>query len=355
MPVSSRALTLSGVRLATVRRRSALWAMRRGVLGAEGLGFLAARGWDVASLPFEALDQYITRGQTAHLDHLAQFAALLPGEQPRLFRAILDAHAGCSPNPLRRLVADRSLPLRTRFEAMGWSLWVQHGGRPTHATTAPPPRIVQYWDTPDPPPEVRAAVLQWVDLGWRHTLFDNRAACSFIRRAFGPSEAMLFDQLWHPALRSDLFRLFFLVAEGGTYIDADTVPARHAREGLTCPGGVLAAISNTRRPKCAVTNGILSAPPEDPTVKAFLARVLDTLRQRPGLGIFWLGGPGALTSFLYDTGAPVALRSAGIARLTLGRQINAPYKKTGRNWRIFEKRQGLTDDAGLALACNGSI
>jgi tetratricopeptide (TPR) repeat protein len=90
------------------------------------------------------------------------------------------------------------------------------------AGPARPRSIIQFWDTA-PPEEIRALTGEWasVNAGWSHLLFSEETARSFIHAHFGGGFVSLFDFCHHPAMKADFFRLCYLYASGGVYLDAD--------------------------------------------------------------------------------------------------------------------------------------
>ena len=99
---------------------------------------------------------------------------------------------------------------------------------PPSANSHPIPRvIVQYWDTSnDMPEDVRECLESWTPLaqiGFHRQVFDDRAAKRFISTELGSPYTEAFNLCHHPAMRCDYFRLCYILANGGFYIDADEV------------------------------------------------------------------------------------------------------------------------------------
>lgn len=90
-----------------------------------------------------------------------------------------------------------------------------------------PKRIVQFWDNLDRlPSDVRDCIETWretEDQGVERLLFDKRRARDFIYQKLGLRYKKAYDKCYHPAMQSDFFRLCYVFAEGGCYIDADDV------------------------------------------------------------------------------------------------------------------------------------
>ena len=90
-----------------------------------------------------------------------------------------------------------------------------------------PKKIIQFWDNYDClPDDVEACINTWrpaEDQGIERLLFDKRQAGNFIFEKLGKRYKQAFDNCYHPAMQSDLFRLCYIFIEGGCYIDADDV------------------------------------------------------------------------------------------------------------------------------------
>jgi mannosyltransferase OCH1-like enzyme len=90
-----------------------------------------------------------------------------------------------------------------------------------------PPTLVRYWHDPDDlPPDVSECLATWEPLrrdGVSVHTFNDKSASRFIADRFTSLEVSAFERCRHPAMRSDYFRMCFLFAEGGLYVDADDV------------------------------------------------------------------------------------------------------------------------------------
>jgi len=90
-----------------------------------------------------------------------------------------------------------------------------------------PRRLVRYWHDPTELPEdVGLCLKSWDRLGehgFEFCMFDDSSAAAYIADAYGERERRAFARCSHPAMRCDYFRLCFVLAEGGLYIDADDV------------------------------------------------------------------------------------------------------------------------------------
>ncbi|WP_143735700.1 WcbI family polysaccharide biosynthesis putative acetyltransferase [Microbulbifer mangrovi] len=84
--------------------------------------------------------------------------------------------------------------------------------------------IVQYWDQGEPPKDVKDLIQSWKQQSteFEHLLFNRETAREFILTAYGSEIASLFDSANLPAMRSDIFRVAYILERGGVYIDAAT-------------------------------------------------------------------------------------------------------------------------------------
>ncbi|WP_139254563.1 glycosyltransferase [Litoreibacter albidus] len=239
----------------------------------------------------------------------------------------------------------------TRFEAMGWAAYSGHRAE-FPATENSVMDVFQFWDHSMPPKEILDAKQLWVSCAEEHVWYDDQSARDFIREGFGDAAAKAYSELWHPALKSDVFRLYRLAKCGGLYCDADSKPEYRIPEFLRCGGERVWASSMTNVPNCVVNNWFVAAPPCHPFIEAMLDQVLRNIHDIDSRGIFWLSGPGAFTTFLYQNIGKydVGLLPQSCLKSELFRQFDADYKHTEQNWRVYEHKLGLDNDSGLTWA-----
>lgn len=304
----------------------------------------AGRAWD---LPFAVLDELFAR--TANdLPDLAYMTLLLPPGQSALFGAILHSARIGGTLPLDDMVTDRTVHPLTRLEAKGWSLFLRHRTLPADLGGEGPANLIQFWDK-SAPPEIEAGRIAWAGVSaGSHRLVDDVTATDQLTALYGAQMAQVYRRLWHPALKSDLFRVAWLVAKGGAYVDADTLPKKGAAAFLAGAAEACFAVSSSSLPKCVTLNHFVGGPARSPLWTAYLEHMLRQIGTRQDGPIYMLTGPGALTQFLYrrrdeSVIAPLRLIPSCVARRTLLKQIDAPYKQTARSWSVYEHQIGVRD------------
>lgn len=242
---------------------------------------------------------------------------------------------------------------------------------PAAYSTKPPTTIVQFWDDLHQlPGDVRECIESWKKLGeqgFEVLLFDNDSARDFVARRLGPRYESAYVKCYHPAMRSDYFRLCYILMEGGCYLDADDVYHGSAIDHLFNDGRLRIQplcydISTNQMVAPSVftelganastwifyfNNNPLIAVNGHPIVKRALAKATEAL-ERPTAGelpeIQSTTGPGNLTKSIFD----LATEQGEIARALLVlcdwediaiNKWSLSYRHDARNWRLSNQRE----------------
>ncbi|MBV1796728.1 tetratricopeptide repeat protein [Siccirubricoccus sp. G192] len=168
-----------------------------------------------------------------------------------------------------------------------------------------PPRLCQYWNDPQPPPDALDLMASWqrCNPGFAFHRFDDAEALEFLRRAAAPEVARAFAAAREPAMRSDLFRLAWVYAEGGYYADADD--RCHAALGSLVPPA--AGLFLHLEEYGTLGNNIIGASAGHPVIGRALSLAAQAIL-RGDRDLIWLAtGPGLLTrafaQIVAETGA----------------------------------------------------
>ena len=229
-----------------------------------------------------------------------------------------------------------------------------------------PRMIVQFWhDRAELPEDVRACLESWRALeneGFSIVLFDDEEARRFIAGRFGDSYSRAYDFCYHHAMRCDYFRLCYILANGGFYVDADDVyqgadcgrlfgDAKLKVQVLCYDVATDSMVSPNiffEQQKCSsswifyINNNPIVAPAGHPVVRFALeraTRILLNCHERPGIQS--TTGPGNLTASLVKHA--IASTCQGLDRdfVILGdwQEIAVTrwplsYRNDKRNWRL---------------------
>ncbi len=246
-----------------------------------------------------------------------------------------------------------------------------HDSVPAAYSTKPPRTIVQFWDDLDQlPGDVRECIESWKKLreqGFEVLLFDNNSARDFVARRLGPRYESAYVKCYHPAMRSDYFRLCYILMEGGCYLDADDVYHGSAIEHLFNDGRLRIQplcydiSTNQMVPPSVFTelganastwifyfnNNPLIAVNGHPIVKRALAKATEAL-ERPTAGelpeIQSTTGPGNLTKSIFDLATEQGEIERALLILCDWKDIainkwSLSYRHDARNWRLSNQRE----------------
>jgi len=208
--------------------------------------------------------------------------------------------------------------------------------------SAIPRVVVQFWDSAEPPPDVRELMASWDDGegGWEHRVFDDRAAEAFLREHFAPPVRQAFGRARHPAQRADLFRLAYLAHAGGVYADADD--RRIASLANLVPAG--AKLVSYLENYGTLGNNFLAAEPGHPAIQHALDLAVAAIN-RGDHDVIWLStGPGLVTRAVaqYLAGASakdaaaIVLRELHEMRPLVDLHCPTRYKATTQHWSRAE-------------------
>jgi len=232
------------------------------------------------------------------------------------------------------------------------------------------PRVlIQFWnDGESIPLDVQECIESWRPLegyGFKHFLFNDITANDFIKNYFDSRYLNAFHRCLHPAMRSDYFRLCYLLKNGGFYVDADDVYKNISIEGLfsddkmkihplcydISTGSMVRAVdfilNNEYHPDRIyyVNNDPIISPPDHPLIQLALERSTQILLSSDGniKDVQSTTGPGNLTASLVRYTIELESINKGLDCRFLDNWDNISisqwpleYRKDKRNWRIWD-------------------
>ncbi|MCO6418654.1 tetratricopeptide repeat protein, partial [Siccirubricoccus sp. KC 17139] len=240
-------------------------------------------------------------------------ATRLQGRTPRLSRTfhgqLLDELA-LEPELLARLHALAALPAAARLAPLGalvrempehfgaaHALAValrQAGGfafRPDPAAPPLPARLAQYWNTAEPPADLRAMMASWARPGLAARRFDDAAASAWMAATQPPAVQAAWRRARTPTHRADLLRLAVLATEGGWWADADD-RLFGSLGALAPPGATLVLYQEDLG---SIGNNLIGAVPGHALMQEALRQAVQAIH-RGDADMVWLqSGPGLLT------------------------------------------------------------
>lgn len=233
------------------------------------------------------------------------------------------------------------------------------------------PRIlVQFWDNIESiPADVRKCMNSWQlleDSDFERLLFDDKSSETFISNYFDEKHVEAFKRCRHPAMRSDYFRLCFILMKGGLYVDADDtyqgVILKHlfqdnriklqplcydsSTDSMIDTTDFLINLPNKPDLTFYVNNNPIIAPPDHPVIRMALERSTSILLNQAtdeAQDVQSTTGPGNLTASLVRHA--IEIEHDGKARdflllndwdMVSVSQWPLDYRKDKRNWRLWD-------------------
>ena len=188
-------------------------------------------------------------------------------------------------------------------------------------TPLPEPQLIQYWDQPEPPPELLARMERWKQLNpsWRYHRYDRDSAARLIGSIYGMALEDAFLDIRLPAMQADVFRIAVLNARGGLWIDAATT-CRQPLDAWFNQRQPLLLLRRAHQQHPKVWNGFIhAAAPGHPLLSAAWHRMASALLARSGERVYRDFGPGLLRDLM--AGAAVETASVDSAGLEAGLQV----------------------------------
>lgn len=295
---------------------------------------------------FRAVDYLWELDDGASWERLAPLARRAPPFDAQVWRALCLWREGAEKQAfaaLERLSNDNDLEGYERRGAAVWAMFLQLPRFFADGRNGAP-NIAQFWDTPAPPPDVAVEMQAWRELsGPRYQRFNLSEARRFLANEFGAGEAKALDMCPHPAVQSDYFRLGWLLAKGGVYVDADA----RMRSGFTQIYPELADRTvlwfETRSAALNIQNNFIAAARGQSFTVAAFSEATRRLVSGDPMHVLDYAGSSMCAEVALDLFKSGSLRSISTIGFEYGanmvqRQIPARYKSDYRGWNVWLKQ-----------------
>jgi tetratricopeptide (TPR) repeat protein len=216
-----------------------------------------------------------------------RLARILDGEplnQVDSLRSIVEGQPGLTPPAMYLMLALRQSGVFDKPPA----------GTPRGPSGDPIPRkIMQYWDQTALPDGVAALFRTWIQRhpDFEHRRFDHSTARAYLSSHYPDEVLNAYRRARHPAQASDLFRLAYLLREGGFYVDADDRCVGH----LSSVASDGAEFIGYQEMFATLANNFLACVPGEPVIERALALAVEALNRGDNDTIWLATGPGLLT------------------------------------------------------------
>lgn len=206
------------------------------------------------------------------------------------------------------------------------------GGR---AAPTIPRHLLHYWEGASSG-AVQRSLDAWAahHPGFVQTVFSRESAAQWLG-THAPHLVALFERQKLPATRADLFRIVWLLREGGIYADVDEFPRAAITDWLEGATAVFCIEAGYG----TVANNFIAAPPGLPLLARMLARIEANLADNPAPYPWWDSGPAPLSQSVLEALAeqegPTGLRLLSQAEYCARISTNLPFphKRGALHWR----------------------
>lgn len=199
-----------------------------------------------------------------------------------------------------------------------------------------PPTLMQFWNATTLPDDIYPLVQSWsANSGLDTVVYDEDAAREYIRALYGSEILELFDICALPAMKSDFFRMLYILEKGGWYADCSI-------ECLTPPAFETASCDLIvyRRWHGGINNGLFAARPQSQAIKEMVNVAIENIRNRRGNSVFEATGPKIWNDALpgiSERFRVLELAHADIAGKFVAFHQDLAHKKGGRHWSDQQK------------------
>jgi hypothetical protein len=203
-----------------------------------------------------------------------------------------------------------------------------------------PRRIMQFWDASVPPEYITEIMRSWRELNpmFEYRRFDDKSAREFITAKYPTDVLRAYIRAQHPAQKADLFRLAYLLAEGGFYTDADDRCVAPLESIVPSEANLMAFQENLG----TIGNNFLGAVAGEPVMRCALDLAVTAIN-RGDHEVIWLStGPGLISRVIAQMLSDPATSVGFIGRiLVLDRgelakavavNCQLSYKRGAKHW-----------------------
>ncbi len=212
-----------------------------------------------------------------------------------------------------------------------------------------PQRIMQFWDDPQPPEEVRKICQSWREHNpnYEYKLFSLDQAIAFLQDHYDSKVLQAFNNCHHAATKSDFFRLAYLNQMGGFYADVDD-KCLQPLDSLVNSNPELLVAQGLRT---NIENDFLGCIPGQSMISTAFNQAVDSLIDYCNESPWFKTGPGLITSAVCGGLVPyltapdypdlprLLVLNQTELRQTVHQHLPLNYKKTNKSWNHDAKRK----------------
>jgi hypothetical protein len=201
--------------------------------------------------------------------------------------------------------------------------------------------ILLYWDDQNIDPSASLVVKKWrsVCTSWNTRVHSLDSGYSFLQEEYGRDIANGFLSCAVPAMRSDFFRVFWILSKGGIYSDFTFIPKREPLFFNASKNITVARWSHGR-----IVNGVFFAKRDCNELKVVAFEMLKAISRKNDNNIWSATGPGAWIRALggEQTDDLEIIDQSDLFKNFLAHSgYNSSTRNTGNHWSEVQKHTSI--------------
>jgi mannosyltransferase OCH1-like enzyme len=206
-----------------------------------------------------------------------------------------------------------------------------------------PLNVHQFWDSVDPPSEVKSLMVSWRALNpeWTYRLWSDGTIEDLIAKGFGPRVLEAFRDCKFPAMRADISRYLVLYQYGGVYADADL----KCLKPLSCAIDLSSSMFVFRARIAAWRNDLMACTQGFPLMKRMIDQAVENVLSKSSQNLWAVTGPGMTTPLITESieaGEAIQhLQFHEVRNLIVQFNNDLVYRSHGKHWAEAQKKESI--------------
>ncbi|KAF0569364.1 hypothetical protein FQV37_2845 [Psychrobacter nivimaris] len=189
-----------------------------------------------------------------------------------------------------------------------------------------PKNIVQYWSDRNISENLKKLSSSWVEVypDYNYKLYNRESAIDFLTENYNREVVNAFEVLKVPAMQSDLFRIAYLLANGGMYMDISQKAHKPLNE-IIFKINKLIVFS---RDSGSIINGMILTPKDNSLLRVIFENILGNISRRDDYRAYHVTGPANFNKVLSNENC-VVLKKQDVLKYISGDKL---YERKNDHW-----------------------
>ncbi|MCG3858890.1 glycosyltransferase [Psychrobacter sp. Ps2] len=190
-----------------------------------------------------------------------------------------------------------------------------------------PKNIVQYWSDKNLSDNLKVLSNSWSEVypDYNYQLYNRDSAIDFLIENYDEHIVESFKSLKIAAMQSDFFRVAYILAKGGMYIDLSHKAHKRVDGIIDLNADTLYIFT---RPTGAIWNGYIVAPPNNQALKSIFERILGNISRKESCSAYQVTGPGNFNRLLSNENSTIIEKQL-LWKFLRGDKL---YQRNNKHW-----------------------